>query len=577
MKKHLFAKIYSLLDPEDRRFFLLLFLFSVFVSFVEIVGVAAIMPFLSAATDFSLVHEKWYFSAPYDFFGFESEVDFVLIFGMLLAGFYIFRSVVNFLYFHLLARFSKGRYYAIAVKLFRKYLDRSYRDYIASSKAELTKVLVTEGQNMTQVLSSMLFMMSELVIVLIIYAILLWIDWKITLLITLFLLLNFVVLFHTVSRKIKEAGKERERHERDFFKIVHAVLGNFKIIKLSDTKERHLARFMGAADRLAKSRILYDTLRELPRLYLEAVGFIIVISIILYYLYTTRSDVTAYLPVISVFILALYRLLPSFHRIFGAYNNILYNYRAVEQIHEEMLYRSEDYADAPVEFRERVRLENVGFWYVRGKKVLDGVNLEIRRGEKIGLVGESGSGKSTLVDILIGLYRPMEGAIFVDGTKLDESNIRSWRRKIGYIPQKIELMEGTVAQNVALEEEYDEERVKKALESAKLLDFFEETHDGILTQVGEDGVQLSGGQRQRLAIARALYHDPEMLVLDEATSALDTKIEKEIMEEIYRVGAEKTVVIVAHRLSTLRGCDKVFRVEKGRIHAQNPEELGAKE
>jgi ATP-binding cassette subfamily B protein len=203
---------------------------------------------------------------------------------------------------------------------------------------------------------------------------------------------------------------------------------------------------------------------------------------------------------------------------------------------------------------------------VNGKKVLDGVNLEIRRGEKIGLVGESGSGKSTLVDILIGLYRPMEGEIFVDNTKLDESNIRSWRRKIGYIPQKIELMEGTVAQNVALEDRYNVERVEEVLEQARLLDFFKREYEGIDTMIGEDGIKLSGGQRQRLAIARALYHNPEILVLDEATSALDMETEKNIMEEIYRLGEDKTIVIVAHRLSTLEGCDKIYQLTKGSLY-----------
>ncbi|WP_456323656.1 ATP-binding cassette domain-containing protein [Hydrogenimonas sp.] len=559
MEKTLFKKIYNLLGRKDRHFFITLFLFSIFVSFMEIFGVAAIMPFISVATNFDLIKEKWYFNSIYDLFGFSDPVDFVIAFGVSLIGFYILRSVINYLYFYLLARFSKGRYYAIAMRLFEKYLDRSYRDYTASSKAELTKVLIAEGQNMMQVLSSLLFMMSEIVIVLVIYAILIWIDWKITLLITLFLLANFIVLFKTVSFRIKDAGREREQYERDFFKIVHGVLGNFKIIKLSDTKKSHMAKFRNAVDRFSKSKILYEALRELPRLYLEAVGFIIVISIILYYLYTTHSDVTAYLPVISVFILALYRLLPSFHRIFGAYNNILYNYRAVEQVHDQILYQSEDYGDEPIDFCRSIRLKNVSFWYTSGKKVLSNVDLEIRKGEKIGIIGESGSGKSTLVDILIGLYRPIEGEVLVDDTRLSESNIRSWRRKIGYIPQKIELMEGTVAQNVALDEVYDAERVKEVLRQARLLEFFENEHEGILTAIGEDGIKLSGGQRQRVAIARALYHDPEVLVLDEATSALDTETEQKIMTTIYDAGKKKTLIIVTHRLTTLNQCDSLYR------------------
>ncbi|ADV47240.1 ABC transporter ATP-binding protein [Nitratifractor salsuginis] len=569
-KNNLIKKIYSLMGESDKRFFAILFLFSIVVSIVEILGVAAIMPFISVATDFDLIHEKWYFYFFYKTFGFSNPVNFVIVFGLVLSGFYIFRSVINYLYFHLLARFSKGRYYSIAIKLFQKYLDRSYRDYIASSKAELTKVLVSEGQNMTQVLSSLLFMMSEIIIIIIIYGVLLWLDWKITLLITLFLLINFIILFKLVSLKIKEAGKAREKYERDFFKIIHGVLGNFKIIKLSNSGEKYLNRFQQAIDRLSKSHILYDSLRELPRLYLESMGFIILIFIILYYIYITKSDITKYLPIVSVFVLALYRLLPSFHRIFGSYNHILYNYRAIEQIYDEMLYKSENYGDKPIIFKKGIQLKDIYFWYRPGKIVLNGISFNIRKGEKVGIIGESGSGKSTLVDILIGLYRPMKGSIYIDDIKLDENNIRSWRRKVGYIPQKIELMDGTVAENVALDDAYDEKKVKEVLKQASLLDFFEKEHEGIETPIGEDGIKLSGGQRQRIAIARALYHDPEVLVLDEATSALDMETEQEIMREIYSLKGGKTLVIVAHRLSTLEACDTIYHLKNGKIYRDEP-------
>jgi ABC-type multidrug transport system fused ATPase/permease subunit len=563
--KSLVVKIFRLLDTRDRRFLFLLLLFSLLISLIEIAGVAVIMPFLSVATDFSHIHETWYFQEVYRFFSFENDVHFVLAFGGVLILFYIFRALINYLYFHLLARFSKGRYYSIAIRLFRGYLAREYREFILSSKAELTKVLVTEGQNMMLALSSLLFMMSELFILLMIYGILLWIDWRVTLAITLFLSLNFLLLVSTVSRGIKEAGTHRELHEKHFYKVLQTVFGNYKMIKLSQTAPRHYERFREAADRLSRAKIRFESLREIPRLYLEASGFIIVISIILYFLYTTQGSVTAYLPTISVFILALYRLLPSVHRLFGSYNNVLYNYRAIEVIHDEILYPVERIGNEPLPFERGIELREVHFAYAPGREVLRGVDLRIRKGEKVGIVGESGSGKSTLIDILIGLFRPSEGSVLVDGRALKAETLGSWRRRIGYIPQRIELMEGSVAYNVALDEHYDPHRVRTVLEQARLYDLFAR-REGIETPIGEDGIDLSGGQRQRLAIARALYHDPELLVLDEATSALDPETEREIMELFYRLGSRRTLVIVTHRRETLAGCDRLYILSGGILH-----------
>jgi ATP-binding cassette subfamily B protein len=197
--------------------------------------------------------------------------------------------------------------------------------------------------------------------------------------------------------------------------------------------------------------------------------------------------------------------------------------------------------------------------------VLKNINLKIPKGEKIAFVGESGSGKSTLADIIMGLYKPVSGSICIDEIILNDKNVKSWRQKIGYIPQNIYLFDGAVAQNVAFDKNIDEEKVKDVLNKANILEFLETHHNGIYTEVGENGLKLSGGQKQRVAIARALYNDPEILVLDEATSALDNETEQKIMDEIYKVGKDKTMIIIAHRLSTVDRCDRIVRLENGEI------------
>jgi len=288
---------------------------------------------------------------------------------------------------------------------------------------------------------------------------------------------------------------------------------------------------------------------------------IIVIYLILKY----HQDIKGALPILMAFILGLYRLMPSVNRIMSAYNQIMFYSKSLEIIHNELIYEVEDLGDEEIEFNKKIECKDMSFEYIEGKRVLDNINLEIKKGESVGFVGSSGSGKSTLIDILSGLYKPKSGKVLVDGVELNEKNVKSWRKKIGYIPQNIYLVEGSVAENVAFGEEIDEEKVREALKKANILEFLETHHEGIYTQVGDNGIKLSGGQKQRIAIARALYNDPEILVLDEATSALDNATEAKIMEEIYKLGENKTLLIIAHRLSTLDNCDKIVKLENGKI------------
>jgi len=210
-------------------------------------------------------------------------------------------------------------------------------------------------------------------------------------------------------------------------------------------------------------------------------------------------------------------------------------------------------------------LQNIKFSYTSSKKILKDISLEIKKGDKVAFIGSSGEGKSTLIDLIIGIYKPISGNIFIDNTKLTDDNIKNFRKKIGYIPQSIYLFDGTVAQNIAFSDDVDENKVNQILDKVDLLNFFNEKNDGINTVVGEGGVKLSGGQKQRIAIARALYNDPEIMVLDEATSALDTVTEQKIMSEIYGIAGDKTLIIIAHRLSTIEKCDKVFTIKNGKI------------
>lgn len=560
-----FTKLFSILTEHDKRFLLILIFISIAVSLIEMIGVGAILPFITIAGDFSAIHSTPYIESCYRFFHFNTEIDFVIALGLALLLFYFLRSLLNLGYFYLLAKFSKGRYHLLAYRLFENYLGMSYRTFIDKNSADLSKAIINEAQNMTNLISGLLLMLSETFVVIFIYAIMLAINWKITLLISIILIVNAVLLVTTVSRAIKKSGIRREKHQKKFYEIIQSALGNFKMMKLTSNTESILERFDHASSGYASANIRNETLIHFPRLFLEALGFGIIIFMVIYLIYKYQSDISGALALISMFVLGLYRLMPSANRILTGYNQILFYKSSLDIIHNDLMYDAEKLQDTPVVFNQSLQLDHISFEYDESKPVLRDINLTIHKGEKIAFIGESGSGKSTLIDLIIGLYRPKHGTITVDGVPLNESNIKAWRSKIGYIPQSIYLFDGTVVQNVAFGRKVDEEKIRHVLRQANILDFLETDHDGIHTMVGDGGIKLSGGQRQRIAIARALYSDPEVLVLDEATSALDTDTEAKIMEEIYKISETKTLIVIAHRLSTTKGCTAIHTLKANTI------------
>ncbi len=561
-------KLRVLLTKRDKQFLLFLLFFSIFIAIIETVGISAIMPFISIASNFTLVETNEYYSFLYKFFNFETVQKFVIIFGIILIIFYIFRSGINLFYFYLMAKFTQGRYHLLAFRLFRNYLGFSYRDFTSKNSSNLTKSIVTEANNLTGLISNILLIFSEIFVIIFIYGMLLFVNWKITLILTIILAIKALFLIKTLSKKIKILGDSRALYQQKFYEIINSTFGNFKIIKLFSNENKILNEFKNASFEYARVNVVNKTLSIVPRLFLEAVGFSLMIFVVIYLIYKYNSDIKPTLPIISMYILALYRLLPSFNRIMSGYNDIMFRVKSLDIIHSDLMYNIENLGDKKIKFKDKIELKNILFGFEKDKSILKNLNLTIKKGEKIAFIGESGAGKSTLVDIIIGLYRPKIGNILVDNEKLNDFNIKSLRQKIGYIPQSVYLFDGNVADNVVFGREFYEEKIIQVLKKANIWKFLKEK-DGIYTKVGEGGIQLSGGQKQRVAIARAIYSEPEILVLDEATSALDSQTEERIMDEIYTVSSDKTLIIIAHRLSTIQRCEKIYEIKNGQISLKN--------
>ncbi|EPP0457255.1 ABC transporter ATP-binding protein [Campylobacter coli] len=561
-------KIFFILSKEDKKFLFSLLLFSVFISFIESFAISLVMPFITLASDFSYFDKNKYLIQLKDYLALP-VFEIIVYFGVILIVFYVLRALLNSYYFHLLARFSKGRYHAIAYKVFAKFLNTDYENFTQKNQSEILKSITGEVYNLSTMISSFLLMMSEIFVVLLLYTLMLLVNYKITLFLSLFMIINAFILIKVLSPIVKKAGLKREEAMKNFFEILNTNLNNFKLIKLKTKEDGVLNLFKTQSEIFAKANITNESVSTMPRIYLEGVGFCVLVFIVVFLVFKNQSDISGILATISIFVLALYRLMPSANRIITSYHDLLYYRSSLDIIYQILKQKEESLGEEKIDFDKELRLENLSFGYKDKKNLFTCLNLSIKKGEKIAFIGESGCGKSTLVDIIIGLLSPREGRVLVDKNELNMKNVKNYRQKIGYIPQNIYLFNDSIAKNISFGDEVDEEKLQRVIKQANLEHFVKNLPQGVQTKVGDGGSNLSGGQKQRIAIARALYLDPEILVLDEATSALDTESEARIMDEIYKISKDKTMIIIAHRLSTITRCDSIYRLEHGKLFKED--------
>ncbi|MDR2943439.1 MAG: ABC transporter ATP-binding protein [Treponema sp.] len=556
------GSLYRLLNRGQKISFCILITLTIGFSIIETVGISAIMPFITLASDPELINSGWYKKA-FDFSGFDGFEPFITAFGIVLIFFYFFRAVYSSLLTYFINRFSFGVYRYLSKNVFKTILSISYKVFVQKNSAEQIRTITEETNDVGKIMLSVMKLFSELFPIIFIYIVIVIINWKMTLVITFVLSCIVFILLSLVTKKNKKLGAKRLESGKTIYRSLKESLGNIKFIKLKGNEENVLQTYDTAAEIKARTEVLSNVFGNLPKGILESIGFSLLIAAVMFFI-LIYHDASGAIPVITMYALALYRILPSIHRMLQNIGDIAYLQKTLESVNENLHQQTENEESAPLGFEHSIRLENVNFKYVAGNEIINEVSFSIKKGEKIAITGESGGGKSTLIDIITGIHKPVSGKIFIDDMVLTSKNIRSWRKKIGYIPQSIYLFDGTVAENVSFGSVFDKEKIIKALQKANIWDFLAQK-EGIHTHVGDGGIQLSGGQQQRIGIARALYDDPEVLVLDEATSALDGETEKKIMDEIYSVSENKTLIVIAHRLSTVERCDRRIRIENGRI------------
>ena len=569
---------YALLSPSHRRGLLVLATLMLLSAIFEMAGIASIMPFMSMVADPGIVDHNHWLSLTYHRFGFDSPRSFMIFLGFVVLGVLFLSNLIAALTVWSILRFSFTAGRDLAQKMFSVYLNHPYVFFLNRNSSELVQNTLFEmGRTVNNVLIPLLTILARSTIALSILILLFSVNPSLALVAGTLLGGAYGLVYFGVRKTLARSGQEISRENARRTQVAYETFGGIKDIRILGREKTFFDLFQKPVERYALLQAQTQMISLLPRYALETMAFGGIIGIVLYLL-STGENLSTTLPLISLYALAGYRLMPALQQIFANWSTVRFNISAVERISRdiEALPENAQKQEVPppatrrLSLQTAIELDRVTFHYPgREEAVLDDLSLVIPARTSIGLVGSTGSGKTTTLDILLGLLEPTGGSLKIDGQPVNRTNVRQWQATIGYVPQQIMLLDDTVLKNIAFgipEQEIDRDKVVQAATLAHLHDFVtSDLRAGYDTPIGERGVRLSGGQRQRIGIARALYHEPSVLVLDEATSALDNITENVIMEALNTLARDKTVIMVAHRLTTVRECDTIVVLDRGRV------------
>ncbi|MHB8110092.1 MAG: ABC transporter ATP-binding protein [Syntrophorhabdaceae bacterium] len=559
-----------LFDPRTRAQFAFLFVLMLITAILESIGIGLIMPFIAVITDPSIIDRNTWLRAVKDIFGIAKPYDFLIFMGIGLVVFYILKNICLGLSSYLQLRFVFSKRSALGERLLRSYLFRPYVFHLEHNTAELLRNINVETIRVFNFVQSFLKMCSEGCIFACIIAMLLWVNPVIVLFTVGILGIISGLFYKSVSSHLKSLGQKVQTSQKYVNQAILEGLGAIKEVKVAGCETYFPGSYYRNMMDNARANWRYSTINTVPKLALEVIAVAGVIVIILVY-QIQGYDIKLLLPTLSLFAMATVKSMPSLAQIIINLQNVRFDSVAVNIIYKDMKDASLEAPvkrSSPLSFNSRLAISDVSYIYPdSGQAVLKEISLEIKKGHAVALAGTSGAGKTTLANLILGLLTPTRGGIYADDQNIFD-DLPAWQSIIGYVPQSIFLLDASIRKNIAFglkENEIDEQRISEAVKTARLDSFISGLPEGLDTIIGENGVRLSGGQRQRLGIARALYHEPEVLILDEATSSLDAETEKEVSNAIEAMSGKKTMIIIAHRLSTIQRCDRIYYMKNGSI------------
>ena len=570
----------DLLTARERRGFYILALVMLLVGIFETAGIASILPFMAVLAEPSRIEHTHRLAVIYHGLGFTSVGAFLVLLGFATFLLTMVGIVMHILSIYSISRFTSQCSYMLSCQLLQGYLGQPYSWFLNRHSADLGKAVLSEVDNVvSQSFVPAMNLLANLLVALFIAAFLILLQPWVALGTAVVLVASYGVIFLIARRYLTRFGQIRFAANAERYKIAQEATAGIKDVKLLGLEARYVRRFQNPARRLARVSATRNVIASAPRYLLQGVAFGGMLLIILGMLLAQSASLGAILPLLAVYAFAGLRLLPAVQQIYEQITSLRYNQPALLSLHKDITsFRVRDaqpveVSREPVHLRERLELTDVRFSYpLAEREALQGLTLSIPARTTVGIVGGTGAGKTTAVDLMLGLLDMQQGTLAVDGQPITPRNVRAWQDTIGYVPQHIFLTDDTVAANIAFGqqgEQIDRAAVERASRIAELHAFvIEELPQGYDTMVGERGIRLSGGQRQRIGIARALYHDPDILIMDEATSALDNLTERAVMDAVHNLGHAKTIILIAHRLTTVQACETIFMLEQGKLVAQ---------
>lgn len=560
---------------------------TLFGAAIETLGVSAILPLVTALMDVDALFDNAYLQPVIEVLQITTGEQLVILMCAGVCALYIFKNLYLTFLSYARVRFSNSVKRELSIRMMHAYMKRGYSYYLTVNSQEILRGVGSDITGVYEILSNMFKIIAEGLTAVCICVYIINVDIVMAGGVIILLAVSLGILILLFRRRMVKIGEQFRNQDTIKNQYVYESILGIKDVLVFRKQKHFLDLYEEGYKRTQKLDVKRTVATEVPAYFIEAVcisGLILLVGV----KYLSGTEVSTFVPQLAAFAVAAFRVLPSIGRISSSFNQFVYscpalnatyyNFREANRYEKELAESAKERVqiDKPLTFREQVEITDVCWQYPNGESmVLDHLQLTIRKGTSVALIGQSGAGKSTLADIILGLLYPQKGNICVDGVSI-YTNMDSWGKIIGYVPQSVYLLDESIKKNIAYgvrDEEIDEEKVWRAIDQAQLRETIMELPDGVDTKLGDRGIRFSGGQKQRVAIARALYNDPEILVLDEATAALDNDTENAVMDAIDALHGNKTLIIIAHRLTTIRNCDVIYEICDGKAVERDKESV----